>query len=175
AARCCEAVLAAVAPNTARWWQALRAQVKSRLAVAVLRHGDAGRCHALLAEALDAAAGWREHPALAAVLDACAYCVLHGTVRHGTVRHGTVRHGVVRHGAAAGEAGTDDAERAATLLGAAHAVRGAFDESSLDAPPARAAAVQALGSARFAAAYEAGRTHTYESAVALARAALSAG
>ncbi len=46
-ARCCEAVLAAIAPNQARWWQSLRAQVKARLALARLRRAtrrDAARC-----------------------------------------------------------------------------------------------------------------------------------
>jgi predicted ATPase/DNA-binding SARP family transcriptional activator len=149
AARCCEAALAAIAPNTARWWQSLRAQVKSRLAVAVLKDGDDGRCRILLAEALDAAAGWWEHPALAAVLDACAVYVLHRD-------------------------GPGDAGRAAALLGAAHAVRGVFDESSLDAPPARAAATRSLGAEAFTSAYESARALSYESALSLAREHLSA-
>ncbi len=56
AARCCEAVLAAIADNAAPWWESLRAQVKARLAVAVLRQGDPDRCARLLRESLDAAA-----------------------------------------------------------------------------------------------------------------------
>jgi predicted ATPase len=149
AARCCEAVLTTIAPNQARWWQPLRAQVKSRLALAVLKQGDQERCHALLNEALDAAASWSEHPALAVVLDACAVYVLH-------------------------RAASDDAARAARLLGAAHAIRGAFDESSLDAPPAREAARTTLGPQAFDAAYESSRALAYDQAIALARERLSA-
>ena len=55
-------------------------------------------------------------------------------------------------------AGPAERRRAATLLGAAHTIRGAFDESSLDAPRAREAARAALlGEAGFDAAYERGR------------------
>jgi tetratricopeptide (TPR) repeat protein len=155
AAWCCEQALAAIAGNAARWWQSLRAQVKARLAVAVLRQGQAERCAQLLRESLDAAAGGWEHPALATVLDACAvYALSRG-----------------RHDA---DGRTADAEQAARLLGAAHAVRGAFDESSLDAPPARSLARETLGQEAFAAAYESALTSRYESAVALAREFLSA-
>jgi len=66
------------------------------------------------------------------------------------------------------------AEQAARLLGAAHAVRGAFDESSLDAPPARAQATETLGQESFAAVYESALTNSYESALALAREVLAA-
>ena len=149
AARCCEAVLFAITPNTAPWWQSLRAQVKARLATALLKQGDATRCHTLLTEALDAAAAWREHPALATVLDACAVYALSRSHDNGN--------------------GTASAEQAARLLGAAHAIRGAFDESSLDAPPARATAREVLGPQAFQAAYESTLTTTYKSAVALAR------
>jgi len=146
AARCCEDVLAATrAPNLARWWQALRAQVKARLAMALERQGDTRRGRALLAEAVDAAGSWFEHPALAAVLDACA-------------AH------LVNQG---------DAACAARLLGVAHAVRGAVDQSSLDAPAARDAARQALGPAGFDAAYAAGLGRSYASAVSDARQALA--
>jgi hypothetical protein len=148
AARCCESVLALIAPNLARWWQSLRAQVKARLAMAAARQGSSGRCLVLLTEALDAAASWCEHPALAAVLDACAAYVLD-------------------------TGGNGGAERAARLLGAAHAVRGAFDESSLDAPQARERARTALGAGPFGAAYASARTSTYESAIAAAREALA--
>jgi hypothetical protein len=67
----------------------------------------------------------------------------------------------------------DRAELAARLLGAAHAVRGAFDESSPDAPQARDAARAALGRAVFDAAYRSAADSTYQSAIDLARAALS--
>ena len=153
--RCCEQVLAAIADNAARWWWSLRAQVKARQAVAVLRQGHEERCARLLSESLDAAAAWWEHPALAAALDACAvYALSRG------------RHDDGGRAAAA--------EQAARLLGAAHAVRGAFDESSLDAPPARAQATETLGQESFAAVYESALTSSYESALALAREVLAA-
>jgi predicted ATPase/DNA-binding winged helix-turn-helix (wHTH) protein len=155
AARCCEAVLATIAGNAARWWQSLRAVVKARLAVAVLKQGHTERCARLLAESVDATATWREHPTLAAVLDACAVYLLRRD------------HDDQGNRAAA-------AEQAARLLGAAHAIRGAFDEASLDAPPARAAARETLGTEAFAAVYESALASTYESAVALARELLPA-
>jgi predicted ATPase/DNA-binding SARP family transcriptional activator len=155
AARCCEAVLATIAGNAARWWQSLRAAVKARLAVAVLKQGHTERCAQLLTESVDATATWREHPTLAAVLDACAVYLLRRD------------HDDQGNRAAA-------AEQAARLLGAAHAIRGAFDEASLDAPPARAAARETLGTEAFAAVYESALASTYESAVALARELLPA-
>jgi hypothetical protein len=151
--RYCEAVLAAVAAHQAPWWQSLRAQVKARMALAALKLGGSQRCRTLLREALDSAAAWRENPALAVVLDACAVYVLRRGVQDNLAQ--------------------DDAERAAGLLGAAHAVRGAFDESSLDAPRARDRARRALGSRAFESGYESARTSSnYESAVAFAREAL---
>jgi predicted ATPase/DNA-binding SARP family transcriptional activator len=150
AARCCEAVLTSIADHRARWWQSLRATVQARLAVAALKQGQAGRCVRLLAESLDYTASWWEHPALATVLEACAVYAL-----------GRDPHGEADRAAAA--------ERAARLLGAAHAVRGAFDESSLDAPPARAQARATLGPKAFTAAYESALASTYESAIALVR------
>jgi ATP/maltotriose-dependent transcriptional regulator MalT len=150
AARCCESVLATIAGNAAPWWQSLRAVVKARLAVAVLNQGHAERCTQLLSESLDTTAAWSDHPALAAVLDACAVYALSRDPR--------------------GEAGrTAAAEQAARLLGAAHAIRGAFDESSLDAPPARALARAELGPGAFTRTYEPTLASTYESAIALAR------
>ncbi len=123
AARCCTDVLAAIEAHRAAWWEPLRARLRARLALVVLAQGDERRCRDLLAAALDAAAAWTEHPALADVLDACASTLAATQAR-------------------------DRAELAARLLGAAHAVRGAFDESSPDAPPARAAAQAALGDGR---------------------------
>jgi predicted ATPase/DNA-binding SARP family transcriptional activator len=149
AARACEAVLAAIEDAQAIWWQSLRAQLKARLAMVALTADDLGRCHDLLAQALRAAGDWVEHPPLAAVLDALAAYVL---------RRGQ----------------TADAELAASLLGAAHAVRGAFDESSLDAPDARAAARRALGEPAFDAAYQRGREHTRPSALSFAADVLAA-
>ena len=109
AARCCEGVLAAITDNAAPWWDSLRAQVKARMAVVNLRLGHAERCSHLLGEAVTAAAAWREPPALAAVLDACAVYVL----------------SLDRPGAG-GRAVA--AEQAARLLGTAHGVRGVFDD-----------------------------------------------
>jgi hypothetical protein len=109
-----------------------------------LAEGDLPRCHDLLAQALRATTDWPEHPPLAMVLDALAGYVL---------RRG-------RDG---------DTSLAARLLGSAHSVRGAFDESSLDAPAARAAARDALGEPAFDAAYQRGRELSYPAALAFAR------
>jgi hypothetical protein len=68
----------------------------------------------------------------------------------------------------------DDAELAARLLGAAHSVRGAFNESSLDAPAARAAARRALGEPAFGAAYQRGRELGYATALSFAGEILAA-
>jgi predicted ATPase/DNA-binding winged helix-turn-helix (wHTH) protein len=144
AAQCCEAVLASATGQQARWWESLRAVVKALQAVCVLRLGDEQRAAALLAGAAEAAAGWWEHPSFATVLDGCAvYAVL--------------------------RADGPDPEQSARLLGAAAALRGAFDESSLDAPFARAVARAALGEEAFQSAYAAGGTATYESALSLVR------
>ena len=158
AARHCEAVLATIPSDLARWWDALRAQALARLAMARLAvarltttrlaDGDLAVGRALLAGALDGAESWCEHPALAAVLDACAAFV-------------------------AERDGAGDAERAAWLLGAAHGIRGAVDASSLDAPAARDRARRALGSDAFDAAYVAARGATYTAAIAGARQALA--
>jgi hypothetical protein len=64
--------------------------------------------------------------------------------------------------------GRDSAEVAATLLGAAHTIRGAFDESSLVAPRVRKTARRALGAAAFSAAYSRGRELDREAALELA-------
>ena len=64
------------------------------------------------------------------------------------------------------------AGRAATLLGAAHAVRGAFDEGGAEAPCVRSAAREALGAAAFEAAYESGRALSRDEAVTLVTQAL---
>ncbi len=75
-ARCAATMLDALGNAQAPWWQSLRAQAKARMAAALLKQGDSGRCARLLEEALDDAAAWTEHPALAAVLDACAAYLL---------------------------------------------------------------------------------------------------
>ena len=164
----CLEVLTAFDSYQAIWWEPLRARIRARLAMAVLAQGDEGRCRELLGAALDAAARWTEHPPLAAVLDACACYALHPADRARrtarTADNATAARPVIT---------TDRAELAARLLGAAHAVRGAFDESSLDAPQARAAARAALGPAAFDAAYRSAADSTYQTALDLARAALS--
>jgi hypothetical protein len=59
------------------------------------------------------------------------------------------------------------------LLGAAHTIRGAFDEGSLDAPAARDAVRGLLGPAAFQAAYQRGRALDRDGALALARGAVA--
>ena len=60
------------------------------------------------------------------------------------------------------------ARLAATLIGGAHAIRGGFDEASLDAPAVRAAALGLLGPAGFEAAYQHGREVGRDQVLALA-------
>ncbi|HJY56264.1 MAG TPA: hypothetical protein VJ418_07775, partial [Streptosporangiaceae bacterium] len=94
------------------------------------------------------AAAWVERPALAAVFDAIAVFVLRSV----------------------GPAGpSESVGLAATLLGAAHTIRGAFDESSLDAPGARDAARGVLGESGFDAAYERGRALDGDEEIAAAQ------
>jgi predicted ATPase/DNA-binding SARP family transcriptional activator len=150
AARRCEAALAGVArrEKDTAWFVAVRAQAQARLAMITLETGgDAGRCRDLLAEALPAAAGWVENPPLAAVIDSVAAAV------------------IARDGAA---------EVAATLLGAAHTVRGAFDESSPVAPRVRETARLALGDAASDVAYSRGRELDRAAILELAGRALAA-
>jgi predicted ATPase/DNA-binding SARP family transcriptional activator len=142
--RCCADVLSAIKDVKAAWWQGLRAQVKARLAMVALAQADARRARDLLGQALAAATGWVERPPLAIVIDATAVFAL-----------------------------ARDPAAAATLLGAAHAVRGAFDESSPDAPGARAAAREQLGEPAFDAAYQRGRGLGKEAALALVRTVLA--
>jgi predicted ATPase len=157
---CCTEVLAAFDSYQAVWWEPLRARIRTRLALAVLAQGDEARCRELLDAALRATAAWTEHPALAAVLDACACLVLR-------------RPGLAPTADDVPTITADRAEVAARLLGAAHAVRGAFDESSLDAPQARDAARAALGPDAFDAAYRSAADSTYQTALELGHAALS--
>ena len=151
AARRCEAALAGIAGRDSKhtaWWVSVRAQAQARLAVITLETGgDASSCRDMLAEALPAAADWVESPPLAAIMDSIAAAV------------------VTRDQAA---------ETAAALLGAAHTIRGAFDECSLVAPRVRETARLALGDAAFDAAYSRGRALDRESALALAGRALAA-
>jgi tetratricopeptide (TPR) repeat protein len=144
AARQCEKVLSWLDRKPSPWWLGFRALTQARLALILLGRGEEPRCRALLADALRCAAEWVERPALAEVIDATAAFVLRT------------------------RAGAEAALLAATLLGAAHTVRGAFDESSLDAPAARDAARGVLGAAGFDDAYERGRALPRDEAVTLA-------
>jgi predicted ATPase/DNA-binding SARP family transcriptional activator len=151
AARSCTKILAWIDQKQSSWWDGNRAQVQARLAMVVLRDGDQPRCRELLAAGLGTAADWMERPALAAVIDAIAAFALQ----------------------ADGAAGSrEQAALAATLLGAAHTIRGAFDEGSLDAPAARDAARGLLGPAAFQAAYERGRGVARDEVLTLARGAV---
>jgi predicted ATPase/DNA-binding SARP family transcriptional activator len=118
-------------PGTMSW--SYRALVQARWALADLRAGKAAEGRGMLASALHLAAESQDRSALAAVIDGAAAAAL-----------------------AAGDSRTS-AERAATLLGAAHSVRGAFDHSSLDAPGTRDIARGRLGEAAFDTAYRRGQ------------------
>jgi len=163
--RCCSDVLAALDGKPSAWWRSYQITASVRLAMARLMLGDTARCRELLAEALRLAADWYEHPPLAAALDATAVLALRADPADEAAGSGS----------AAGSAGAGGkaAEIAAQLLGAAHAIRGAFDESSLDAPAARATARDTLGPDAFAAAYAFGRALPRADALALAEAALA--
>jgi predicted ATPase/DNA-binding SARP family transcriptional activator len=150
AADSCVTALAWVEERQSPWWNGMRAQLQVRLAMVVLQDGDEARCRELLGAALGTAADWVENHALAAVIDAIAVFVLRES--------------------ADPRAG---AELTATLLGAAHTIRGAFDESSLDAPGAREAARGALGETGFGAAYERGRALSRDEAIAAASVGLT--
>jgi predicted ATPase/DNA-binding SARP family transcriptional activator len=152
AAASCTKVLAWLDEKQSPWWDGMRAQLVARLAMVVLRQGDQTRCRELLSSALGTAAAWVERPALADVFDAIAVFVLRS----------------------AGSAGPGESAAAATtLLGAAHTIRGAFDEGSLDSPAAREAARGVLGEAGFDAAYEGGRALGGDEGIAAAQGALA--
>ena len=145
-----EKVMTWLADKQSGWWNGLRALVQARLALTVLAGGDETRCRGLLTEALRIAAEWVERPVLAAVMESIAV--------------------FVRQPA---QSSARAAELTATLLGAAHTMRGCFDEGSLDAPVARASARAALGEARFDAAYERGRALDRDDALTLAAGAVA--
>jgi len=147
---CCTEILDWLDNRSSPWWEGLNATLKARLALLVLAEGDEARSRVLLAAALRAAAYWVERQMLAAVVDAIAVFALREPVLPGA------------------SGSPDAAELAATLLGAAHSLRGAFDEGSLDAPRARDTVRRQLGEAAFAAAYERGRALAHDDAVALA-------
>jgi predicted ATPase/DNA-binding SARP family transcriptional activator len=144
AARQCEKVLSGLDSRQSVWWQGFRGLTQARLALLVAEE-DEERGRTLLATALRDASEWVELPPLAGVLDAVAVFALRAP------------------GPPAGRA-----RLAATLLGGAHAVRGGFDEASLDAPAVRTAALGLLGPAGFEAAYQHGRELGHEDLLALA-------
>jgi predicted ATPase len=143
AERRCAAAAAGIEAKHITWYQGMRAQAEARLAMVVLARGDADRSREHLGAAMAAARDWVELPPLAAVIDAVAAFALQ-----------------------AGE----EPELAAALLGAAHSIRGAFDESSLAAPRTREAARHALGDAGFDTAYRRGRELAKAEAAELASA-----
>ena len=147
--RCCAEMLSSLDGKPVAWWQPYHITASVRLAMITLATAEAEdpqasmeRCRELLAKALGRAADWFEHPPLAAALDAIAAYALR-----------------------AGDGGTTTA---AKLLGAAHTIRGTFDESSMDAPAVRAAARAALGGTAFDAAYASGRALSRDAALTLA-------
>ena len=121
-----------------------RAQAQNRSALADIRSGNLADGRAGLASALRLARDSQDLSALAVVMDGVATAALWT------------------------DASRPGAERAAVLLGAAHSLRGAFDQSSLDAPEARDTARQTLGEAGFEAAYQRGRGLGHQEAFALA-------
>jgi predicted ATPase/DNA-binding SARP family transcriptional activator len=139
AERLCAKVAAWLSEQKSVWFQAWRAQVLARLAVIVLDAGDEDRSRALLADALPAALGWIDRNVIADVVDAAAVLALHS-----------------------------DARLAATLVGVAHTIRGAFDEGGLDGVHARRAAREALGLPGFETAYQRGRELSSDEGLALA-------
>jgi predicted ATPase/DNA-binding SARP family transcriptional activator len=144
AARTCEQVLSCLETRQSVWWQGFRALALARLALVTVAE-DEPRSRALLAEALREAADWVELPPLAAVIDSVAVLALRGP-----------------------RPSAGQARLAATLIGGAHAIRGGFDEASLDAPAVRAAALGLLGPAGFEAAYQHGRELERADVLALA-------
>ncbi len=150
-----EAVLTWLEGKQSAWWNGLTGLIKVRVALALLACGDEARGRRLLAEALNLAAEWVERPVLAAVFDAIAVLVQQPVQPERPLDPG------------------EAAKLAATLLGAAHSVRGCFNEGSLDAPVARDAARALLGEPEFAAAYARGRELSSAEAVALGHSAVS--
>jgi hypothetical protein len=124
----------------------VQAVIQARLALIALTAGDEARCRTLLAAALQTATSWVELPPVADVIDAIAVLAQQS-----------------------GECAT----AAATLFGAAHAIRGCFDEGSLDASAVRDAARARLGAEEFEAAYERGRGLSRDDVLALAAGAVA--
>ena len=146
AGRICAGLLAQLEEKQSSWWFGVQAIIQARLALIALADGDEARCRTLLAAALQTATSWVELPPVADVIDAIAVLAQHS-----------------------GECAT----AVATLLGAAHAIRGCFDEGSLDAPAVRDAARARLGADEFEAAYERGRGLPRDDVLALAAGAVA--
>jgi predicted ATPase/DNA-binding SARP family transcriptional activator len=159
-----ETVLTWLEGKQSAWWNGLTGLIKVRLALAFLACGDEARCRRLLAEALNLAAEWVERPVLAAVFDAIAVLVQRPVQPERVPEHSPERL----------PDPCEAAKIAATLLGAAHSVRGCFNEGSLDAPVARDAARALLGERAFDAAYASGRELNGDDALALASGAVAA-
>ncbi|HLJ98901.1 MAG TPA: hypothetical protein VKU39_03220, partial [Streptosporangiaceae bacterium] len=140
----CNKAIAIQASDNSPWRAGMRALVRARLAAILLEDDhDQNAAAGLLARALEEAAGWVERTTVAQIIDVIAAL---------TARRGTAQ----------------DHERAALLLGAAHQVRGCFDEGSLDSLPVRDRAHRALGDEAFAAAYQRGRDLAYQDAISVA-------
>src|SRR5690348_2696019 len=146
AGRICDGLLAELEEKQSSWWLGMKAIIQARLALIALADGDETRCRTLLAAALQTATSWVELPPVADVIDAIAVL--------------------------AQDSG-ESATTVATLLGAAHAVRGCFDEGGLDAPAVRDAARARLGADEFEATYERGRCLPRDDALALAASAVA--
>jgi hypothetical protein len=144
AGRLCGQIEAEIGVRAAMVLKPFRSLVRTRLAMVALRDGDVAGSAAFLADALSLAREGMDRPALAAVIDGVADLAL-------------------RPGG-----GVDVGEVAATLLGAAHAVRGAFDHGSLDAPRVAGNARRALGGDAFDAAYRRGQALSDDDALAFA-------
>jgi hypothetical protein len=172
--RQCERVLSWLDRRRSAWWQGFRAQVEARLALAVLSTGERARAQALLADALRDAQDWVELPPLADVIDAVAVLALQCWPGRPTVLSpgGTPSPGTPLADPPA-RLDSPGPECAAALLGAAHSIRGCFDESSLDAPATRDAARARLGADEFAAVYRRGRELARDDALALAASAVA--
>jgi hypothetical protein len=167
--RCCAQVLDGIKDAKATWWQGLRGQVKARQALVAHATNDPERTRQLLHEALTAAAEWVERPPLAVVIDAVAAWTAAG----GPACPVCSPLQRACPGGLPGLSPSEAAGRAAALLGAAHAVRGSFDEGSPEGPSVRAAAREVLGAEAFEAAYQRGRALSRENALALVTRALT--
>lgn len=166
AARICAATLAKVEAKPAVWWYSFRGLVGARLAMAAFATGDPERCRSLLGAALADARQGLERLSMAAVVDGIAVFALEVAPRPGMA--GGSRATAATSTWRPPDPPRDRAELAARLLGAGHAIRGRFDEGSLDAPAVRDAARRVLGEPGFDAAYEQGHALTLDDAAAFA-------